>query len=180
MSSVQCSAITRRGERCKNRVKNNRGLCRVHTKIEIPKPKKVSITKPAECPVCFLSLEEEKEPLACGHWVHLECVKKHFRPECPVCRQKLNIKVEGSLPSTNINNVRDIPGRGNGPENVEVLYHGNVDDIELDDEAYVERNFDGDDMLALLLATGFDQLLLENPNSSLYAFPVSTSRHYQL
>jgi hypothetical protein len=52
--------------------------------------------KPEDCPICLEILGNEK-PLACGHWVHIECLRKHFKPECPMCRKKLDIKVEGKF-----------------------------------------------------------------------------------
>ena len=49
-----------------------------------------------DCPVCYEELENEK-PQVCGHVIHLDCLKKHFKPECPLCRTKLNIEVEGTF-----------------------------------------------------------------------------------
>jgi hypothetical protein len=67
--------------------------------------------KPDECCLCFEKMTEDK-PLECGHWLHLECVKKHFKPECPVCRAKLNIKVTGKVPESNIEYLGDREGFG--------------------------------------------------------------------
>jgi len=50
-----------------------------------------------DCIICTEKLGDEK-PLECGHFMHLDCVKKHFKPECPLCRRVLNIKVTGTLP----------------------------------------------------------------------------------
>jgi hypothetical protein len=54
--------------------------------------------RPSECPVCYESLTENN-PLTCGHWLHIDCVKKHFKPECPICRFPLPIQVTGIPPS---------------------------------------------------------------------------------
>ena len=51
-------------------------------------------TQKTDCPIC---LEHTDDTLECGHKIHLECVKKHFKPECPVCRKPLNITVSGKL-----------------------------------------------------------------------------------
>ena len=59
--------------------------------------------KPEECAICYLKLDEEKNPLECGHWMHIACVQKHFKPECPLCRQPLNIKVNGTKPGADLN-----------------------------------------------------------------------------
>ena len=49
--------------------------------------------KPEECPVCYDKLDENDNPLECGHWVHKECVKKSGVSRCPLGRCKLNIQV---------------------------------------------------------------------------------------
>lgn len=53
--------------------------------------------KPETCILCCESMNEKK-PLECGHWLHLKCVEKHFKPECPICRKHLDIKVTGTRP----------------------------------------------------------------------------------
>lgn len=53
--------------------------------------------KPDECIICTDQMNENT-PLECGHWIHTECVKKHFKPECPLCRTSLNINVTGNVP----------------------------------------------------------------------------------
>ena len=57
-----------------------------------------TMEKPSDCCICYETLSEEDKPLSCGHVIHLECVKKHFKPECPLCRAPLNIKVSGIVP----------------------------------------------------------------------------------
>ena len=49
--------------------------------------------KPDECPVCLDEFDDEEEPLECGHWIHIECIKKSRRNRCPMCRKHLNIHV---------------------------------------------------------------------------------------
>ena len=53
--------------------------------------------KPEDCIICTEKIGEE-DILDCGHWIHISCVKKHFKPECPVCRKSLNIEVVGVRP----------------------------------------------------------------------------------
>ena len=104
-SSKQCISLTKKGARCKNFVKYPGGtvLCHIHQKNHnIPLLK---YKKPDECPVCYYSMNKEKNPLTCGHWVHLKCVKRHFKPECPICRHPLKIKVTGQKPEE----IDDIP-----------------------------------------------------------------------
>jgi len=93
-----CKGLTCKNVPCKNRTRSKSGYCRHHIGQKENKNLKVTtLSKPEECPICFESLNDEKEPLKCGHWMHLECVKKHFKPECPVCRAPLDIKVTGSM-----------------------------------------------------------------------------------
>lgn len=53
-----------------------------------------------ECVICYELVKEDAQ--ACGHFCHINCLKQHFKPECPVCRRKLNIKVEGRFPYVEI------------------------------------------------------------------------------
>lgn len=48
------------------------------------------LSKPPDCPVCFESLENQKIPLQCGHWIHDNCISisiKHGMWQCPICRR---------------------------------------------------------------------------------------------
>lgn len=56
------------------------------------------MNKPTECIICLEELKE-KYALPCGHWLHMSCVQKHFKPECPICRSPLDIQVSGIHPS---------------------------------------------------------------------------------
>jgi hypothetical protein len=62
----------------------------------------LKMDKPEDCPICYVKLGDEKNPLECGHWMHITCVQKHFKPECPLCRHPLNIKVSGTRPQPDI------------------------------------------------------------------------------
>lgn len=44
-----------------------------------------------ECPTCLELVKES--PLRCNHRVHLDCLKRQFKAECPLCRCKLNIQL---------------------------------------------------------------------------------------
>jgi hypothetical protein len=57
-----------------------------------------SLEKPTHCIICTETLGQNDNALACGHWFHLNCVRRHFKPECPLCRRPLNIKVGGTFP----------------------------------------------------------------------------------
>ena len=66
--------------------------------------------KPEDCAICFEKLDEEYA-LECGHWLHVSCVQKHFKPECPICRTPLNIQVYGTPPSNNISMTGTVFGQ---------------------------------------------------------------------
>lgn len=51
-----------------------------------------------ECTICYNNVKENS--LECGHYCHLKCLEQHFKPECPLCRKKLNIEVKGAYPSS--------------------------------------------------------------------------------
>jgi len=50
--------------------------------------------------VCILCLDNmiNEAPLSCGHIFHIDCIRKHFKPECPVCRKEHNIDIVGTKP----------------------------------------------------------------------------------
>jgi len=63
--------------------------------------KKKVFEKPEECAICFEKLGDVPA-FPCGHYIHLDCIKKHFKPECVICRQPLDIQVTGVSPDPNI------------------------------------------------------------------------------
>ena len=76
--------------------------------------------KPEDCPICTEKIGDE-DILDCGHWIHISCVKKHFKPECPVCRKSLNIQVEGSRPEEDFGEVGgEVGGEDLGGELVQL------------------------------------------------------------
>ena len=60
--------------------------------------------KPEDCIICTESFKDDSEPLCCGHWIHINCIKKQFKPECPICRTSLDISVSGDKPELYIPN----------------------------------------------------------------------------
>lgn len=112
----------------------------------------MNLEKPDTCILCCDALGKEEKPLECGHWMHLACVQKHFKPECPLCRRRLDIRVSGTLPSTDTlqeylrtHNVAPMDaarmimshhlGNNNGDDN---------DDVENDRLMYYEDENDGE------------------------------------
>lgn len=51
--------------------------------------KRYALEKPEECPICLEALNAKDEPWPCGHYVHIDCIVKGMKPECPLCREKL-------------------------------------------------------------------------------------------
>jgi len=56
-----------------------------------------------QCNICFDLPLNKDDVLSCGHRVHISCVQKQFKPECPFCRASLNIKVYGNRPCVDEN-----------------------------------------------------------------------------
>lgn len=54
------------------------------------------MNKPENCTIC-LELLNEDIPLDCGHWIHISCIQKQFKAECPLCRFPLKIEVYGKM-----------------------------------------------------------------------------------
>lgn len=93
IKSVRCTSYTKRGKRCKNRIVSLLDCaCHHH------RNKHSSREESLECPVCYENLEPDVIKQICGHRVHQLCLTQHFKPECPVCRHPLNIKVTGTKP----------------------------------------------------------------------------------
>ena len=89
------------------------------------------------CVICMEDIENEK-PLLCGHIVHFECVKKQFKPECPICRAVIkNLKVSGTAPEAYIPYSHDTLYSENWTED---YYDENNDDAVQDDEAVQDSN----------------------------------------
>lgn len=95
--------------------------------------------KPTDCPVCMEDLTDEENALQCGHWVHIKCVKRHFKPECPVCRHPLNIIVHGVDPNRyqNVVYIND---------NVDDNVDDNDDVVDDVDDDVVDNDDDNNDV----------------------------------
>jgi len=86
MSLIQCKGITLKKEQCKKKMKN-REYCVLHDKTVIVCDDRF---KEDYCPVCYEDFEKSFKPLKpCGHYVHLDCVKKTKKLECPICRKEV-------------------------------------------------------------------------------------------
>ncbi len=59
--------------------------------------------------ICVICLEEGTNiNLSCSHKFHLDCLQRHFKQTCPLCRAPHNIEVFGEVPRDNI----DYSGQG--------------------------------------------------------------------
>ena len=60
---------------------NNKHYCEKHKNI-------YKFEKPDDCAICSETiLYDEEVPLSCGHWFHLNCLKKCSKMQCPMCRK---------------------------------------------------------------------------------------------
>lgn len=97
-----------------------------------------------ECICCYRYLGNTPA-MGCGHRVHLACLEKHFKPECPICKRYQNLVIpKGQLPKTS-------PGRTIlwvNPEsmNQKIVINGNkIDDNDkIILEKYLTRKHRGE------------------------------------
>lgn len=80
-TEVKCRGVTKKGERCRRKASQD-GYCYSH------KPGFVQDI-PDECAVCFETFSDEDTHLECGHWIHMACVVKSGKAECPICKTVL-------------------------------------------------------------------------------------------
>jgi hypothetical protein len=71
-------------EDCKQKDCGHYGLCKKHSGT--------CKTEKEDCAVCMDG--ELKCPLSCGHWIHVECVIKSGKKECPMCKSQLKFTKE--------------------------------------------------------------------------------------
>lgn len=65
---------------------NNKHYCDDHKNI-------YKFEKPDDCVICSENIVYEEEvPLSCGHWFHLNCLKKCSKMQCPMCRKYYGTK----------------------------------------------------------------------------------------
>ena len=65
------------------------------------------------CIICYENLSKDDKKQSCGHRFHQKCLEKHFKPECPLCRAKLDFIPKGTPPDsflpTSLNESNDQP-----------------------------------------------------------------------
>jgi len=72
--------------KCKNSIHNTHHFCKKHSKV-------YKFDKEDDCSVCLESLDDVEYPLLdCGHWIHLDCVFRSGKLECPICRTEIKMK----------------------------------------------------------------------------------------
>ena len=55
------------------------------------------------CPICIESIGTAPPLSKCGHRLHRQCLEKHFRQECPVCRTpQTDVQVRGARPRPSV------------------------------------------------------------------------------
>ncbi len=54
----------------------------------IYRPPNKCYEKPNKCGVCYENLDNQIEPLSCGHWCHWQCMLQWIL-SCPFCQQKI-------------------------------------------------------------------------------------------
>lgn len=82
-----CKSLTKKNINCKNKCIKDTEFCKIHSKSQ---NNKYVMEKPNECIVCLEPLNVKKS-LSCGHWIHLNCIYKWGKAECPICRKKIKL-----------------------------------------------------------------------------------------
>jgi len=77
-----CLGKNRSGLRCAHLVTST-DYCPLHSQL-------FRYSKPDDCPICTDSLEDEPQPLECGHWVHRSCML-NWKDRCPICMAKIRL-----------------------------------------------------------------------------------------
>lgn len=108
---MRCHGQTAKGNDCQRRVRDGERYCHSHRNqndviVEMPvvaMPEVVSdpitishnedIPSGEECVVCCEDLYKEP-PLPCSHRIHLSCIEKSMKAECPICRAPLSLAPE--------------------------------------------------------------------------------------
>lgn len=79
-----------KNKQCSNSKKSDSEYCQLHHDKY-----KQHFEKPTDCCVCFENFKDTDNPLTpCGHWIHLDCIYKSGKDECPICRVKLILSEE--------------------------------------------------------------------------------------
>lgn len=92
-----------------------------------------------DCPICFENIPTDKEKIECGHQVHMDCLQQQFKPECPLCRKSLHIKVFGKPPECNIEYTENI-----FEVEVQVQVEVEVQELHFSDYLGDDRNSEGE------------------------------------
>lgn len=90
-SQTQCSFWIKDGKKCINTRRGSSGYCSLHNRY---KNGSVAQDRPDECVVCTEPFGHDNPLIPCGHWVHLSCIYKSGKGECPICREKLDLTEE--------------------------------------------------------------------------------------
>ena len=77
-----CQGLTAKGTRCRRKLVSGT-YCYNHA------PPVPNLEKSEECPICCET--SPSSPLECGHWIHLSCIERSMKAECPICRAPLHL-----------------------------------------------------------------------------------------
>lgn len=165
MPTTQCSGTTKQGKRCTYKVKGTYCRYHQPKDVSPPAPvkeppppakevvppkkkeakeakKKLKekvkeavkkfVSDKEDCAVC---IDPVDKPLFCGHWVHMNCVVRSGKDECPVCRGKIPMNEKDSALTRRYNQkytqdtiqengeaLREMIRRGQISLNVPVIY----------------------------------------------------------
>ena len=76
--------LTRSKRTCRNKVYNSSIKCKLHVDKNV-------YDIPETCIVCCEKFTIDDSPFECGHWVHIDCIYKSCKQECPICRTPIKL-----------------------------------------------------------------------------------------
>lgn len=96
-----CKGVTLSGKKCTR--KSTGEFCFQHrTKTRHRE------CKPDSCVVCCESLEKQRHPLSCGHWIHQSCVVRSAKSQCPICRSHVVLSARATRQLEQIARQRNV------------------------------------------------------------------------
>ncbi len=106
---IRCHAYTD-GVRCAHMAQTDsreHKFCATHARV-------YRLDKPDTCGICTEIIDETKEqPLSCGHWSHIVCLRKWNKPICPFCRTAMTTEEKSKIiiDYTVLSNIMNLFGR---------------------------------------------------------------------
>ncbi len=100
--SIRCNGLLANNSQCRVKTLSESGYCHFHFHQS-----KVEDIHQERCCICLDSVKKN-DVLACGHTVHMKCLKGCCKCECPVCRTPLAKGVPTSVKNKILTNANQL------------------------------------------------------------------------